>query len=55
MDGASRVISQALLSPPVWGNLQINGFVWNRLMQNPAKFDDFIKQNRHMLFHQYKK
>ena len=36
IDGAPVVISQALLSAPVWGNEQINGFVCNRLMQNPA-------------------
>ena len=41
-DGAPDVISQALLYALVWGNEQINGFVCNRLMQNPAKFYDFI-------------
>ena len=34
IDGAPDVISQALLSAPVWGNEQINGFVCNRLMKN---------------------
>ena len=51
IDGAPDVISQALLSAPVLGKEQINGFVCNRLMQNPAKFDDSIKQNGHVLFH----
>ena len=55
IDGAPDVISQALLSAPVWGNEQVNGFVCSRLMQNPAKFDDSIKQNGHVLFHQYTK
>ena len=55
IDGAPGVISQALLSAPVWGNEQINGFVCNRLMQNPAQFDDSIKQNGQVLFHQYTK
>ena len=55
IDGAPDVISQALLSAPVWGNEQVNGFVYNSLMQNPAKFDDSIKQNGHVLFHQYTK
>ena len=40
IDFAPDVISQAFRSAPVWGNEQINGFVCNRLMQNPAKFDD---------------
>ena len=55
--GATRldVISQTLLSAPVLGNEQINGFVCNRLMQNPAMFDDSTKQNGNMLFHQYTK
>ena len=53
IDVAPDVISQAFLSAPVWGNEQINGFVCNRLMQNPTKFDDTIKQNSHVLFHQY--
>ena len=52
IDGVPDVISQALLSAPVWGNEQVNGFVCNRLVQNPAKFHDFIKQNCHVLFHQ---
>ena len=55
IDGAPDVISQALLSAPVLGNEQVNGFVCSRLMQNPAKFDDSIKQNGHVLFHQYTK
>ena len=55
IDGAPHVISHALLTAPVWGNERINGFVCNRLMQNPAKFDDSIKQNGHVLFHHYTK
>ena len=49
IDGAPDVISQALLNAPIWENEHINGFVKNRLMQNPAKFDYSIKQNDHVL------
>ena len=52
IDGAPAVISQALLSALCGGNEQINGFVCIRLIQNPAKCDDSIKQNGHVLFYQ---
>ena len=53
IDGALDVVSQALISYPVWGSEQIYGFVCNRLMQKPAEFDNSIKQNGHVLFHQF--
>ena len=52
---APGVLSQALLSPHVWGKEQINDFVCNRLMQKPGQFHDSIKQKGPVLFLQYTK
>ena len=55
IDGAPDVISQALLSAPVWGKEQISDFVCNRLMQILTKVRDSIKQKSPVLFLQYTK
>ena len=50
MDVASDDIVTALLSALVQGKEHINGFVYNRLMQKPAKFHNSIKQNSSCAF-----